>query len=149
MALPKTIFIKPPTSQWDCFLESLESLIMEMSVGQLHAFARRCALDVIHLWDAPSEIKEYLETGIEINETIWINERKKEKKANWDDYSSDAYSSACSAHHTLYIKDGNDSDWYSYMAAIHAARAVTRSKVDTFGSAIQKYIGWCMEYLGR
>jgi hypothetical protein len=27
------------------------------------AFARRCALDVIHLWDAPAIVKQYLETG--------------------------------------------------------------------------------------
>ena len=31
----------------------------------LHAFARRCALDVIHLWDAPPVVREYLETGNE------------------------------------------------------------------------------------
>jgi hypothetical protein len=31
----------------------------------LHAFARSCALDVIHLWDAPAVVREYLETGDE------------------------------------------------------------------------------------
>ena len=31
----------------------------------LRAFARRCALDVIHLWDAPPVVQEYLETGDE------------------------------------------------------------------------------------
>jgi len=31
----------------------------------LHDFARRCALDVIHLWDAPDVVREYLETGDE------------------------------------------------------------------------------------
>jgi len=31
----------------------------------LRAFARRCALDVIHLWDAPDVVREYLETGNE------------------------------------------------------------------------------------
>ncbi len=29
----------------------------------LRAFARRCALDVIHLWDAPEIVKRYLKTG--------------------------------------------------------------------------------------
>jgi hypothetical protein len=29
----------------------------------LNAFARRCALDVIHLWDAPEVVRTYLETG--------------------------------------------------------------------------------------
>ena len=31
----------------------------------LRLFARRVALDVIHLWNAPSVVKEYLETGDE------------------------------------------------------------------------------------
>ena len=31
----------------------------------LRTFARRCALDVIHLWDAPDIVREYLETGDE------------------------------------------------------------------------------------
>lgn len=29
----------------------------------LRDFARRCALDVIHLWDAPEVVRRYLETG--------------------------------------------------------------------------------------
>jgi hypothetical protein len=33
--------------------------------ANLRAFARRCALDVIHLWDAPVVVREYLETGDE------------------------------------------------------------------------------------
>ena len=31
----------------------------------LRAFARRCVLDVIDLWDAPDVVREYLETGDE------------------------------------------------------------------------------------
>jgi hypothetical protein len=31
----------------------------------LHKFARMCALDVIHLWDAPDVVVEYLKTGDE------------------------------------------------------------------------------------
>ena len=31
----------------------------------LHEFARWCALQVIHLWDAPPVVREYLETGRE------------------------------------------------------------------------------------
>src|SRR5690606_23832545 len=29
----------------------------------LRAFARQCALDVIHLWEAPDVVRRYLETG--------------------------------------------------------------------------------------
>jgi hypothetical protein len=35
------------------------------AVDVLRAFARRCALDVIHLWDAPEVVRTYLETGDE------------------------------------------------------------------------------------
>ena len=31
----------------------------------LRSFARQCALDVIHLWDAPDVVRKYLETGDE------------------------------------------------------------------------------------
>ena len=31
----------------------------------LRAFTRRCALDVIHLWDAPQVVRDYLTTGDE------------------------------------------------------------------------------------
>lgn len=38
----------------------------------LCAFARRCALDVIHLWDAPRAVKQYLETGdTELRNAAW------------------------------------------------------------------------------
>ena len=31
----------------------------------LHCFARKCALDVVHLWDAPDVVVRYLKTGDE------------------------------------------------------------------------------------
>jgi hypothetical protein len=31
----------------------------------LRKFARHCALSVIHLWDAPKVVRDYLETGDE------------------------------------------------------------------------------------
>src|SRR5690606_5040072 len=31
--------------------------------ADLHAFARQCARDVLHLWDAPDVVRRYLETG--------------------------------------------------------------------------------------
>ena len=33
--------------------------------GIFYSFARQCALDVIHLWDAPDVVRRYLETGDE------------------------------------------------------------------------------------
>ena len=35
------------------------------ATGILRAFARRCALDVIHLWKAPQVVRDYLTTGDE------------------------------------------------------------------------------------
>jgi hypothetical protein len=38
----------------------------------LRAFARRCALDVAHLWDMPDVVRRYLETGDEtIRDAAW------------------------------------------------------------------------------
>jgi hypothetical protein len=38
----------------------------------LRAFARQCALDVIHLWDAPDAVRRYLETGdASLREAAW------------------------------------------------------------------------------
>ena len=35
------------------------------ATDMLRLFARQCALDVIHLWDAPPVVQQYLETGDE------------------------------------------------------------------------------------
>lgn len=43
----------------------------------LREFARHCALDVIHLWDAPAVVRQYLETGDE-------NKRDAARDAVWD-----------------------------------------------------------------
>ena len=40
--------------------------------GLLRDFARRCALDVIHLWDAPEVVVRYLKTGDEsLKDASW------------------------------------------------------------------------------
>ena len=40
-------------------------LVCFEATATLRAFARACALDVLHLWEAPAAVKEYLETGNE------------------------------------------------------------------------------------
>lgn len=47
------------------------------ATGALRSFSRRCALDVIHLWDAPDVVRRYLETG---DETI----RAAARAAAWE-----------------------------------------------------------------
>ncbi len=57
----------------ECPLQALESavgskLILPVEIDcedVLRLFARQCALDVIHTWDAPDVVREYLETGKE------------------------------------------------------------------------------------
>ena len=47
----------------------------------LRAFARWCALQVIHLWDAPEVVIEYLITG---NKIVWDAARATAWAAAWD-----------------------------------------------------------------
>jgi len=56
----------------------------------MRLFARRVALDVIHLWDAPPIVKEYLETGDESKrDTAWA--------AAWAAARAAARAAACDA----------------------------------------------------
>jgi hypothetical protein len=50
----------------DKLVASARTILWRMDATDvLQAFARRCALDVIHLWDAPEVVRTYLETGDE------------------------------------------------------------------------------------
>ena len=42
------------------------------AAAMLRSFARKCALDVAHLWDMPDVVRQYLETG---DETLWAAAR--------------------------------------------------------------------------
>ena len=82
----------------------------------LRAFARRCALSVIHLWDAPEVVKRYLATG---DETLLAAARA----ASWDaaraaswDASRAAAAAAAWAVYAAYAAD----------AAADAAAAAAR-----------------------
>ena len=51
----------------------------------LRAFARRCALDVAHLWDMPPIVRRYLETGNEsIRAAAWDAAGAAARAAAWD-----------------------------------------------------------------
>ena len=51
----------------------------------LRAFARRCALDAIHLWAAPDVVRRYLETGDEtLRAAAWDAARAAAWDAAWD-----------------------------------------------------------------
>ena len=71
---------------------SREVLWMADATECMRHFARLCALDVIHLWDAPAVVKRYLRTGDEsIRDAAWAVARA----AAWDaarDVARDAQS---------------------------------------------------------
>ena len=51
---------------------------------ELRAFARRCALDVAHLWNMPVIVRKYLETGDESKrDAAWAAARDAARDAAW------------------------------------------------------------------
>ena len=60
----------------------------------LRAFARQCALDVIHLWDAPAVVRQYLETG---DESLRDAARAAAWAAAWDAARDAAWAAARAA----------------------------------------------------
>ena len=73
----------------------------------LRKFARQCALDVIHLWDAPDVVRRYLETG---DESL----RAAARDAAWVDAWSAARAAARAA--------AGDAAWAAATAAAGAAQ---------------------------
>jgi len=58
------------------------------ATGILRAFARRCALDVVHLWDPPGVVLKYLKTGDEslraaAEAAAWAAARDAARAAAW------------------------------------------------------------------
>lgn len=51
------------------------------ATDMLRTFARQCALDVIHMWDAPQVVRDYLTTG---DETLMVAARDAVWDAAWD-----------------------------------------------------------------
>jgi len=73
----------------------------------LRHFARLCALDVIHLWDAPEIVRQYMETGEEsireaaqaaawaaARDAAWYAARDAAGAAEWDAARDDALAAA-------------------------------------------------------
>lgn len=72
----------------------------------LREFARKCALDVAHLWDIPAIVRQYLETGDE-----------SKRAAAWAAARDTAWASALAAARAAAARD----------AALAAARAAQRA----------------------
>ena len=82
----------------------------------LHAFARKCALDVIDKWDAPAVVREYLETGDE-------SKRAAVREAAWEAARDAAWEAARDAARAAV----REAAWGAARAAAwEAARAAVR-----------------------
>ena len=95
----------------------------------LQKFARMCALDVIHLWDAPDVVVRYLKTGDEsLRDAAW--------SAAWDARSAawDTMSAAWSA--------AMDVAWSAAWSAAWAAAWDTRAAAMSAAMSAARSVGW-------
>jgi len=96
----------------------------------LRRFSRMCALDVIHLWDAPDVVVRYLKTGDEsLMEAAW--------SAAWDTRDA-AREAAWSAARSV----GWDTRDAAMSAAMSAARSAAWTAAWASAWAAARSIGW-------
>ena len=91
----------------------------DASEFEMRKFARLCAQDVLHLWDAPEIVKRYLETG---DENIRENARAAANTAAW--------AAACAAWGAA-----RDAAWAAAWAAACAAWGAARDAADAWDAA--------------
>ena len=71
------------TTRDKCVAETREVLWMADADQTLRHFARLCALDVIHLWEAPDVVVLYLKTGDKsLREASWAASREASRVAS-------------------------------------------------------------------
>lgn len=91
----------------------------------LWRFARKCALNVIHLWDAPQVVRDYLETGDEkLRGAAHAATRRATKDAAWDAEGLPARNAARAAEGAAVSAPAWDAAWD---AARYAADAAART----------------------
>jgi hypothetical protein len=91
------------TEQHDKFVCRRRKIVKRFDATDLmRAFARDCALSVIHLWDAPPVVRQYLETGDEslrdaARDAAWDAARDAAWDAAWDAARDAAWAAARAA----------------------------------------------------
>jgi len=106
----------------------------------LREFARWCALRVIHLWDAPEIVRQYLETGDEtIRAAAWAAARDAARAAAWDAASAAASAAARDAAWAAAWAAARDAAW---AAAWAAARDAARAAAWDAASAAARAAAW-------
>jgi hypothetical protein len=99
----------------------------------LRLFARKCALDVIHLWDAPDVVVRYLKTGDELLraaawDAAWDAARAAAGDAAWDAARAAAWAAAGAAAGAPAWAAARDAAWDAARAAARdAARDAARA----------------------
>jgi len=84
----------------------------------LRLFARKCALDVIHLWNPPDIVIKYLKTG---DESIRAAARDAARDAAWDAARDAAWVAARDAARVAAWAAARDAAWAAAWAAARAA----------------------------
>ena len=100
----------------------------------LCAFARRVALDVIHLWDAPDVVRKYLETGDEkLRDAAWDAARATASAAAWAPAWAAAKDAAWDAARDAARAAARDAAWDAARdAAWDAAKDAAWDKYNTW-----------------
>ena len=105
--------------------------------GLLRDFARRCALDVIDLWDAPDVVREYLETGDEslraaagdaARDAAWDAARTAAGDAAWAAARDAAWAAARTAARDAARTAARTAAWDAAWAAARTAANQTQSR---------------------
>ena len=99
----------------------------------LRQFARQCALDVIHLWDAPDIARQYLETGDEklrdaARDAAWASARNAIMAAAWDATWATAWDAARAAARAAARDAARDAAWANAGAAAGDAAVAKQNK---------------------
>jgi hypothetical protein len=114
----------------------------------LHAFARKQALSVIHLWNCPAITKQYLETGdVSMQDAAWSAARSAAQYAaqNARSAAADAAQSAADAAWGAAWRAARSAAQYAAQSAAGEARNAARSAADAAQSAIREQFNAVVE----
>jgi hypothetical protein len=124
-----------PVDKW---VGRRRKIISTINVEELlREYARWCALQVIHLWDAPQVVREYLETGEKslrkeayeaaYDAAAWAAYWAADDAAYWTADEVAARTAARAAARDAYRAEEEYAPWTAYRAAYRAARAENNS----------------------
>jgi hypothetical protein len=130
-------------AQLDIPIDDIVWVLTElMTEPQQRFFARKCASDVLHQWEAPDIVKKYLETG---DESIMEDARSAALSAARSAAMSASRSAAWSAAMSAAWPYARSAAWSYVWSA--ANEAVWSYDDDSIDKAYKKYVSWAIEIL--